>query len=219
MPDYDRQLLVKFLTGDPSDNAVKNAAWRAKRKVKTTGLKLHTAEIPRGRSGVFGRLKDKSAEKHLRAELAKLTPASRLYLEGHGYWKTQKLGEWGAEEVADLLVECGLKQVAVISIMACEAAKAQKHTGHEVVGTAVENTLNSFAYQFHFLLAFKHQLFVPVHARLRVVTTTPAGTKVVRKNGQWCVHQPRSKVRFDWGPTGGQQISYVDYAELEEVYT
>lgn len=167
---------------------------------------------------MFGRLKDKSAEKHLRAELAKLTPASRLYLEGHGYWKTHKLGEWGPEEVADLLVDCGSKPVAVISIMACELAKARKHADHQVEGTAIENSMNSFAQRFHYLLGFKYRLFVPVLARLRCVTSTPAGSKVTTRNGQYYAHQPRSKVRFDWGTDGGQSISYVDYDEPEELY-
>jgi hypothetical protein len=101
LAEYDRQLIVKFITGRHGDGAVRNNSWKLKHK--DSGIKTHTAEIPLGRTGWLGKLQDRSADKHLRIEIAKLTTQSRLYLEGHGTWRAQKLGDCGPEEVADLL--------------------------------------------------------------------------------------------------------------------
>src|SRR5262245_61744247 len=111
MAEYDRQLIVKFLTGrhGEGDGAVTRTVWKLKQK--DYGIKTHTAQMPLGRSGWPGRAQDRQAAKHLRAELAKLTANSRLYLEGHGSWKAQRLADWGPEEVADLLADHGLREV------------------------------------------------------------------------------------------------------------
>jgi hypothetical protein len=217
MPEYDRQLILKFLTGrhGTGDGAVRRNSWKLKHK--DSGIKTHTAEVPFGRSGWIGKMMDRAADQRVRAEIGKLTANSRLYLEGHGYWKARTLADWGPEDLADLLADYGLREVKLISLVACELAKAQKHENHVARESAVGACMNSFAQKFHYFLGFKHRIFAPVQARLRCVLVAPDGSKTTRTDGQLYRYQARSKVRFDWG-TEGQTMAYVDYETPEAAY-
>jgi hypothetical protein len=105
----------------------------------------------------------------------------------------------------------------MISVVACELAKAQKHIYHTVSDLAVGACMNSFAQKLHYFLGFKHRIFSPVQARLRPVAVAPDRSKTTRRQGQLYWYQPRSKVRFDWG-TSGQTIAFVDYEMTEAAY-
>jgi hypothetical protein len=141
---YDRQLIVQFLSGDTSDKLIKDNAVAIDKRANVQGLKSHIVTLPCG-SGTIGGIKDHFRLKALQHELKKLTGQSRLYVQGHGDWQSQKVADWGAHFTADYLVACGMPAVKVISILACEAAR-DRGTSNDV---RVAGSADSFASKFH----------------------------------------------------------------------
>jgi hypothetical protein len=158
---YDRQLIVQFLTGDPSDQVIKCSAKALNKKAKNHGLKSHLVSVPCG-TGQLGGIKDYLIVRELKHELKKLTHLSRLYIQGHGSWQTQRVGNWSPEETANCLVNCGLPEVDLISILACEAGRD--------LGTAnnarLDTSADSYASNFHAHLWTEHKLKIKVFARV-----------------------------------------------------
>ncbi len=147
---------------------------------------------------------------------------SRVYLQGHGDWQSQKIADWGADFTVDFLVGAGLPAVKVVSILACEAGR-DLGTAND---TRVANSADSFASKFHARLRAKHGISTVVYARVFcVVPIGPAArdyfglskTSMGRKatsdedddvdNSEF--GRTKSKLRFEW--VGGQQVRTWTY--------
>lgn len=208
---YDRQLIIQFLTGDSSDALIKLNAKALQKHAEDTGLKSHIVTLL-GSSGLFSGIVDSFRVKALKHELAKLTSQSRVYLQGHGDWQSQKIADWGPTFSADFLVAAGLSAAKVVSILACEAARD--------LGTAndcrVANSTSSYASKFHARLREKHGIETEVYARVHCVAignkkVGPVGHKGTFNDDDvwegWNVGQggkrTESKIRFYW--SGGVQ--------------
>lgn len=218
---YDRQLIVQFLSGHPSENLITDNAKAIDKRAQNRGLKSHIVSLPCG-SGLIGNVKDHFRVKALTQELKKLTNQSRLYIQGDGDWESQKVADWGADEAADYLVACGMPAVKVISVLACEAGRDLGTTNH----VRVPNSADSFASKFHKRLHEKHNIDVLLYARVYLVV--PIGPATIRRFGVdkselgrkatadedddvelSMFGRTKSKLRFKWA--GGQQIRTWDY--------
>lgn len=207
---YDRQLIVMF---DP-DDVIRRGSTALNEFATRCGL---PSEI------VDATAPGPEAEKLLRTALSKLTWKSRLYLRGHGDWKSQHLGSLNPKRVARRLSRNGLCSAPLISITGCCLAKNRKHTDHQVVDTAFANSMKSFAQQFHWFLMQDYGIGCALVARLRKLSVANTqfdpmnqGMKFTSRDGKNYYHQPRSKVRFVWVSEFKQRIEYVDYAGPEE---
>lgn len=170
---YDRQLIIEFLSGDPSDKLIMDNAKAMDKRARSAGLKSHIVTLPCG-SGLAGRVKDHFRLKSLQHELGKLTDSSRVYIQGHGDWQSQKVADWGAHFSADYLVACGLPAVKMISILACEAARDRGTSNQDRIAQSAD----SYASKFHKRLYEKHKLETIVAARtLCVVPLGPLALK------------------------------------------
>lgn len=212
MPGYDRQVIAQFLCGDPSDNLIRDNAKAINDKANSAGLPSVVCTIPIANQG-----KDINDARwwYCGEQMKKLTADSRLYLQGHGNWKSQKLGDWGPVESADLLVGLGMKACKMISILGCELGSDR--TAPDSV--RVLNSADSFASRFHKALKDRHRIETEVYARIwPVVPVGPAAQQVLALGDEWSGkklqlvggsgdtythHAGNTKIRFYW--SGGVQ--------------
>jgi len=156
MPKYDRQLIIQFLTGDPGDALIKNNARALDKKARNSGLKSTIVTMPykTGVKHFFNALKTFR-------NLTKVTATSRVYLQGHGNWQTQKLGNWDGIAVADEIGQ-DLQAVKTISILGCNLGRD--------LGTAgtcrVAHSADSFASKFHARIRSNFGIETVVYARV-----------------------------------------------------
>ncbi|WP_347986586.1 hypothetical protein [Methylomonas sp. AM2-LC] len=213
---YDRQLIIQFLCGDSSDKLITDNAKAINNRAISKGLKSHIVTLPMW-NGFFGNITGHFQLKSLKHELSKLTSKSRVYIQGHGDWQSQKVADWTADFSVDFLVGCGLPAVKMVSILACEAGRD--------LGSAndirVTNSADSYGSKFHKRMFTKHGLKIEVYARVYcVVPIGPAAQSVFgldkdqlgRKatsdeNDDAMLSQygrTKSKLRFYW--LNGQQV-------------
>jgi hypothetical protein len=214
MPNYDRQLIVLFLTGGPGDQAIIDNSKGLQAKAKEEGIPSHEVKFLglSTSTGIIGAVKDWSGKKNIKHEMGKLTGQSRVYLQGHGGWQSQKLGGWGPEWVAAGLVGTGMPAVKLISILGCNLGRDLGANGARVA-----NSANSFASIFHKSLKEDHNMEIDVYARTYSLTVLPKsfGTNKGKKEtvddtDTWLGGRTHSKLLFRW--EGGVQKRYwIDY--------
>jgi len=218
MPDYDRQVIAQFLCGDPGDKLIRDNAEAINDYAKRRGLKSHRFTVPI--SGQSQTLNDKRWTRGA-DECAKLTAESRVYMQGHGDWKQQKLGDWGPVESADLLVALGMKAAKVISILGCSLGSDRTAPDN----VRVLNSADSYASRFHKALKTRHGIETVVYARIwDVVPIGPLAKQVLGLEDEWLgrktqnvdnidgnfVHRAgNTKIRFFWrGNSQGREWAY-----------
>lgn len=118
--------------------------------------------------------------------VAKLTEKSRLYLLGHGNYKS--VGGMTGVECADFLHNSGLTRVKRISVVSCHAGG----------GFFLPDTVDTFAKTLSWALGKKYNLFVEVVARAAFVGIDEMGRKWIRQ--AWSLaHKPKgSKILIQW---------------------
>lgn len=153
---------------------------------------------------------------------AKLTINSRVYLQAHGDWQTQKLSQYDADQVAGLLIGCGMPAVRIVSVLGCESGRD--------LGTANDNrvsaSMNSFGSKLHKALRDKGGLKLALYARIYCVgignSVEETGNKAkwhgrkgtFNEDDDWegwksSTHRAKSKLRFFWqGDTQQRDWAY-----------
>lgn len=159
---YPSQLIVQFLEGE-GDQTIINGTNALNKLGNDKGIASSIVTINKS-SNPFRKF-SKSDVAGLGPALGRLSRQSRLYIRGHGDYAAQKIGAWGANEVADLLAGHGLPAVSLISVTGCELGRDR--------GTANDNriggSMNSFASHFHLRLKEKHGIRTVVYARVHCV--------------------------------------------------
>ena len=141
----DRQVIVVFLHGTADDNVITSNAdalngYAATKGVVSEIVKVRRTSRATSSSPFSGRDRQK-----LKVAFAKLTSRSRVYLQAHGDWQSQKLCEWTGAQVAQLLIDTGMPAVRLISVLGCELGRD--------LGTAndnrVSNSVDNFGAKLH----------------------------------------------------------------------
>jgi hypothetical protein len=157
---YPSQLIIQFLEGDPGDAAITNGSEALKKHGSDLGIS--TTLVTVRKSGNMFRTFSKKDVATLQEAMGSINTHSRVYVRGHGDWQSQKIGAWGPHDVADLLAECGMPAVAVVSVTGCELGR-DKGTAKDA---RIGNSVNSFASKFHKRLGEKHGIRTKVYARV-----------------------------------------------------
>lgn len=156
---YDRQVVVQL----DFDSTISNNAKALNKYGNDKGIKSELVEVhsSSGRLKTFSR-KDTA---RLAAAFSKLTRRSRVYLQAHGAWATQKLSDYNAKQIASLLADTGMPEVKCLSVLGCESARD--------LGTAdnirVGNSMDSFASELHRILKEKYKIKLELKARIYCV--------------------------------------------------
>jgi hypothetical protein len=144
-----------------------------------------------------------SGVRALTAAFSNLTTNSRVYLQGHGYWTTQRLEVYDAEAIALLLASAKMPSVRVVTVLGCSLAR---DAGVMVAANApgdvrLSNSINSFGGQLHAALK-RREITSDVYARVFDVAIQPWGSKGTFAHDvddNSVTHKlPHSKVRFYW---------------------
>jgi hypothetical protein len=203
---YDRQLIVALLDG-PADAITAQQAEDLNAKQRKTpvpsevvALGAGAAAAGPGATGADAALR--SAMRGAGEVPLPVSARSRVYLAGRGDWPRQTLSGWTAEQVADLLVRCGLTAARVVSVVADELGRDR---GSAAAGDLREPP-DSFASRLHAVLSQSHGIETELLARVyptAVVGAGPArGTKRTLSAADTAadgVHRrPHSKLRFTW---------------------
>lgn len=151
---YDRQLVVQFLTGVGDETILNSSEALSEAFIELKGGE-RVAAIGTVQLGVEPGTGQYWAP--LTERMAKMTAQSRIYLNGHGDWKSQTLGGFTPKQVAQILVSAGLTNVQTICITACGL-------GRERASGLVFTSVSSFASKFHLRLNEKHNIKCEVHA-------------------------------------------------------
>ncbi len=184
MPGYNAQLILKFLTGNATENVgpVNRAA---------DGLKLKWKRQKNLDTSVVEFLLNDSALAKKKAELTtyieRLPENSRIYLTGHGDHERDKMGGWKYDVVANLLKDCKLKaeQVGIISIVACQGALGPL-TWNEDFTKFVDDALDNFTAKFHKELGTgENQIKCRVYGRVYNVQVITAEQHFSNPTGQF----------------------------------
>jgi hypothetical protein len=207
---YDKQLFVQVdMDYKAGQNRVGLEAKAGNKHMESATVWVNLREKS---EGFYHPLEPTSSEQ-LRAGLQGLTNESRLYILGHGDWKSQRVGELSGRTMARLLFDHGLRNARVISVVACEAGRDKGANDHRLAETA-----DSFASHFHLALCTEFDLYIDVVARTREVTALPAGygenvgRKVTMGDDGVARHKTtNSKVRFRW--QNGQVRDIVQYQD------
>jgi hypothetical protein len=192
------------------------------------------SEIVKVYPGDFPGNFSKGCFEKLRQAVARLTPQSRLYIDGHGDWENQKIGCWDAFEVVELLVRAGLvgpeKAVKLVSITSCFMGRGPSESKHDDV--LLDLSAKCFATELHRNLKVMAAIQTVVHARTAPACTIGprdglppemrgrkgvATANAAKTNYRWDVsqrHRPHSKKKFYW--EGDKQCCcYIDYEKKE----
>jgi hypothetical protein len=135
---HDRQLIIKFLTGEgKADDTVNRAAAALQAKKRDYDLEANDLREapslgPNERKNLI--LLSGRPWGDLRKLLQELTPESRLCLVGHGNWQMQTLGGWTPIQVAALIAP--RLKVGKISLSVCEAARTRVEGYREEIARA-----------------------------------------------------------------------------------
>lgn len=159
---YDKQLIIEFLNGH-GDTVIQDNAKALQIRGASSGL---SSPIVTLRPSAFGRMlanavglsKLKDAMKHLTTE-------SRVYLQGHGDWQSQKLADWDAAQTAAILCGAGMPAVKTVSVLGCELGRDQG-TANDV---RVSNSADSYGLKLHKILKDSYGIETVVRARIYCV--------------------------------------------------
>ncbi|MGF1624400.1 MAG: C80 family cysteine peptidase [Alphaproteobacteria bacterium] len=212
---YDRQVVVQL----DFDSTISDNAAALNKYGNDKGIPSELVQVHAGIGNVGFKPMDVAK---LTQALKKLSLRSRVYLQAHGAWKTQKLSDYDGDQVAGLLVGCGIPAVQVVSVLGCESGRD--------LGTAndarVAASMDSFGSRFHRALRDKGGLKLSVFARIYCVGI---GNPVEEtgKNVKWhghkgtfdedddwdswktASHRSKSKLRFYWdGETQRREWAY-----------
>ncbi len=205
---YSRQLIVDgFLLNTERQRAL---FLTTKAQAKVPPVPTQAVLFPR-----VGMPKYATHAMALRLAMANLDKGSRIYLIGHGSWKSQTVGGFSPELWANTLVDSGMpKEVAVISITACNAGR-DLGSSNEIRVTDVPN---SFASRFHAQLVARRNTS-RVYARsytMRIRSGTDGsyatGQKTSSDGTAHVHHRPNSKILFYW-ENGQQHRKFVTYGQ------
>lgn len=143
-----------------------------------------------------------------------LSARSRLYLVGHGNAAKRLVSGWTAPDLAAALANAGLREVAMVSIVADGAGCDPDRDNDDKGGDNAQVTAgaSSFASVLHQRLRDLHAVTTTVHARVGVVRVAEVadagvagsierGRKLTSKRpGEVATehHEPRSKLTFSW---------------------
>ena len=220
MPKYDRQLIIVFLAGGGEETIISENAKLLNGKQREEALaseivpvKTGSALTLEGGSEGFDANDVAQLQKAIKGELAvnqAVTPKSRIYLQGHGSWASQKLACWNAVSVARLLKHVGMPAVDNLNVLGCELAR-DAGTPHDA---RISNSIDSFASHLHRRLREPEGLIVTLFARpYRVGVAGPDqvddtfywGRKLTANendiNQGTVHHRPGSKYKFFWEGT------------------
>ncbi|MBC7844004.1 MAG: hypothetical protein H7099_16910 [Gemmatimonadaceae bacterium] len=142
---YSNQLIVSS-SANALTNDMKKLRDMLTLKAERSGLRTACVEldIVAGSNSV-----DVYQTKALTKALTTVDRQSRLYILGHGDWKSQTVGGLNAEIWATRLIKCGLVVAPkIISIVGCNAGRDLKAE----ISCRVAQSLNSFASQLHLKL-------------------------------------------------------------------
>lgn len=157
---YPSQVIVQFLEGDPADHTITRGSTALDKHGKDLGIT--SVVVPMRKSGGLFRNFSKHDKQALARAMSLINTASRVYLRGHGDWESQKIGAWSANDVADVLAECGMPAVSVVSVTGCELGRDKGTANASRIGASV----NSFGSHFHRRLGDKHGIYTVVYARV-----------------------------------------------------
>ena len=166
----------------------------------------------------------------LKIAFRKLTSDSRVYLQGHGDWRSQTLSGYTGEQVAAMLVLAEMPAIWVVSVLGCSLGRDTGAAGDARLATS----MNSFASKLHYALLRPGGRDVCVHARVYDVvvanrgiiarhglpasllgkkgTLGPAGELDGKSADEILAitrHRQNSKLFFFW-ENGAQQRDYTD---------
>jgi hypothetical protein len=154
---YDRQLVIQL----DFDNVIEANAkalndYGNSKNIPSRLVKMHGAAST---SGTYFEMQDH----HELVDAARsLTKNSRVYLEAHGDWQSQKLGIHDPLTICDMLADSGMPEVKIVSVLGCSLARD--------AGTAndlrISHSVDSFASKLHELLGYRRQLHVKLYARV-----------------------------------------------------
>lgn len=191
---YGGQLILQF---NP-DATISNGTEGMAKKAKAKGLTCAVVTVA-GRDGTITELE----KKKVKFALSMLFPPIRLYIRGHGGWKSQKIGGWSAAQVAELLKKSDLPQVLTVSVTGCQLGRdmASDSDAHRV-----QHSIDSFGSQLHQLIKDECGIKTNLHARIyKVGTYGPkegSEAKMGRKGAfgpsGFKLKQPQSKLVFYW---------------------
>ena len=159
--DYDQQIIVQL----DSESLIEDNAKALNNYGNSKGTPSRIVKMygSTSSSGTHFRREDLQG---LNDAFQSLTKNSRVYLQDHGDWHSQKLGIHDAPTISNMLADAGMPAVKMVSVLGCEAARD--------LGTAndarVSQSVNSFASILHEHLGNKRGLFVNLHARVFVLT-------------------------------------------------
>jgi hypothetical protein len=207
----DRQVLVTFLTGRGDQSVLDNSEALQEKYFQSQGdnfVKGSTDRILFDATAPWDWNWD--ALRQLRAALGKLTRWSRVYIVGHGDWRSQCVGDYDGKLVAHLLWNNGLPQIDHITVVACSGARttADDGTGSSA-GSAregrVRNSNESFTANLHYYLGSSHKIKLVVYGYTFSVSTYKLGDKDVGQKlttpdgAQVGAHRrPHSKKKYYW---------------------
>ncbi len=216
MPKYDRQLIIVFLTGGDDQLIVDNAKALNEKKHKDpleseiVSLRQGHAVMVEGGSAGFDSDDVERLKKAMKGELEigqAITTKSRIYLQGHGDWQSQKLACWNANSVARLLKHVDLPALDNLNVLGCELARDAGTANH----ARISNSIDSFASNLHRRLRDPEGVCVTLFARpyrtgvaSQEVTDEPSmwGRKLTADANNEDIgtvhHRPGSKYKFFW---------------------
>lgn len=208
----DSQVIICFETGSGDELIRKNA-----KAINDLAAEKNTpSEIIRMRgSGAFWRTFNRDDTKELAKALKKLTVSSRVYLQAHGDWQSQKLGDWDADAIASLLGKAGMPSVRRLSVLGCELGRDLGTANDQRVGSSV----NNFGAKLQKALKDDWKIWTVVMVRVFCLGVGRIDSPNSKAHGNKYTfdkddkfdaelsarHRVHSKRRFYWGMDGSQQ--------------
>jgi hypothetical protein len=140
---YDKQLLIQFMTGEHvADYSVENMSLNLQSKLGQQVLPIYSVKVSSCKFGEVTKtlIPVEKRQKPAKLDLGCPDGTFRLYLNAHGSWESQTAGGITGEDAAETLYNMGLRDVTLISVLSCNAARS---------GDAHVGTLDSFAGRLH----------------------------------------------------------------------
>ena len=184
--------------------------------------KLSQPNLPCGNVCIDKKPISNDSKKDLEEAITTLNDRGRVYIQGHGNWQQQTLNSWTGKEVADVLLNAGIKSKKDIrvSVLGCSLGRDVKDPSSEL---KVSLSTSSFAGDLHQSLKDGGCNTV-LHARLynvgisRVINKGRKGVFEDNVEGieENIIHKkPQSKVTFKWN--GDIQERWWSYQEKKVI--
>jgi hypothetical protein len=204
--NYNNQIILEF---NPDSIITDNTSTLLKNGLITKSINTQYYVI-KGESGKCP--KDTLGDMTLWAPMA--DGEIRIYVRGHGDWKSQTIGGWKASDVGDLIGACQYGgHVKTVSVTGCNLGRDKNSAD----ATRVMNSADSFGAQLHSYLWKPLKIKTVLYARVFNVSFDPDGTKFTRPEGGVRQHRrAHSKIRYCWnGDTQYREWAY----EKEQITT